>query len=119
MLTMDTYYYGHQSFAISRLIYVIFVRFLAAKISLKYYMYVMCFLSFHHIGSIITDCTYNCLTFSMAIHITQNTTNKLLIKSISASIIHGSAVGPAAPASYVVDASDLQEAVTKWKYTLQ
>jgi len=34
MLTMVTYYYGHQSFAISRLIYVIFVRFLAAKISL-------------------------------------------------------------------------------------
>ena len=44
MLTMDTYYYGHQSFAISRLIYVIFVRFLAAKrFHLLYYMYVMCF----------------------------------------------------------------------------
>ena len=62
MLTMDTYYYGHQSFAISRLIYVIFVRFLAAKISLTvlYVCYVF-FLSFHHIGSIITDCTYNWL----------------------------------------------------------
>jgi len=48
----------------------------------------------------------------MAIHITQNTTNKLQHKTISASIIHGSAVGRATPASYVVDASDLQEADT-------
>jgi len=62
----------------------------------------------------IPDCTYNWLFdfFSGHSHHTKHDEQTSTLKTISASIIQGSAIGPV---SYVVDASDLQ-AVTKMHF---